>query len=358
LIYRLLASKQMTFEQFAERHLLHGFDPGGHKRRRALAAARSACRESAVPGNHKVVSVKKLDVREDCYDFVVDGTHNYALDAGIFVHNSNEDVRAARVSLQIQKEIRNGIERLIRTDLAARGHPNPWAVDFEVMMTVPSNIYELAAMEVKNARADFAARIQPYVSMRWILENVFKLSDSEIREIEKQRQREADIADSMGMDPSFSPFTGGRPPDQSAMGGEQPSGPAGPGLEEVPSSAGTLAEVPGSGLEEVPGAGLEEVPGTGLEEVRPRKNASTQEWKAYDRRRRLEERRYNESRQNHQKLVDMIGDLKQNDASFARRLEETASFLREFKDAAIRKSNGRLISAPSAGGTRPSAKNF
>jgi hypothetical protein len=263
---------------------------------------------------------------------------------------SNEDVRAARVSLQIQKELRNGVERLIRTDLAARGHPSPWAVELDVMMTVPSNIYELAAMEVKNARADFAARIQPYVSMRWLLENVFKLSDAEIREVEKQRQREADLADSMGMDPSFSPFTGGRPPAQ-PDGGD----PGAPGLQEVPPPG--IHEVPGSGLEEVPGAGLEEVPGNGLEEVRPRVGAPAQEWRAYDRRRRLEERRYNESRQNHQKLVDMIGDLQDNDAGFSRRLTEATSFLREFKEAALKNSNGRLTSVPSAGGTRPRASD-
>lgn len=368
--------------------------------------------------NHKVVKIEVMEEREDTYTLTVDTAHTFAVSAGVFVKNSNdedffiavrdgralsrvevlsgpdyqnvddvqyfqrklhgalmvpraymgqdapiqgrailsnEDVRAARVSLQIQKELRNGIERLIRTDLAARRHPNPWAIELDVNMTVPSNIYELAAMEVKNARADFAARIQPYVSMRWLLENVFKLSDAEIREIEKQRQREADLADSMGMDPSFSPFTGGRPP----APGEAPPGGAGPGLEEVPGASGPgLEEIPGGGLEEVPGAGLEEVPGSGLEEVRPRRNAPAQEWRAYDRRRRLEERRYNESRRNQQQLLDKIEDLRTNDEIFSRRLMETTSFLREFKEAALKNSNGRLTSVPSAGGLRPSARSF
>lgn len=372
--------------------------------------------------NHKVARIEVLDEREDTYTLTVDTAHTFAVSAGVFVKNSNdedffiavrdgralsrvevlsgpdyqnvddvqyfqrklhgalmvpraymgqdapiqgrailsnEDIRAARVSLQIQKELRNGIERLIRTDLAARGHPNPWAVELDVKMTVPSNIYELAAMEVKNARADFASRIQPYVSSRWILENIFKLSDAEIREIEKQRQREADIADAMGMDPSFSPFTGGRPPAQPDPAAAGPGPGAGPGLEEVPGSGPPgLHEVPGSGLEEVPGSGLEEVPGSGLEEVRPNRNAPVQEWRAYDRRRRLEERRYNESRANHQKLIDMIGDLQNNDANFSRKLVETTSFLREFKDAALKNSNGRVSSVPSAGGTRPRAGSF
>jgi uncharacterized protein YdcH (DUF465 family) len=274
---------------------------------------------------------------------------------------SNEDVRAARVSLQIQKELKNGIERLIRTDLAARGHRNPWAVELDVKMTVPSNIYELAAMEVKNARADFAARIQPYVSMHWLLENVFKLSDDEIREVEIQRQREANIADSMGMDPSFSAFTGGRPPDT-----EPPPAPAEGAPPEADAGAGGYSEVPQPGYSQVPSPGYSQVPSPGFSEVpapaysqvpisearRPNKNASRSEWVAYDRVRRTQERRDRESRQNHQKLVDMIGNLQENDAHFARRLEETSGFLKDFKDAALRRVNGQVSSVPSASGSR------
>jgi hypothetical protein len=277
---------------------------------------------------------------------------------------SNEDVRAARVSLQIQKELKNGIERLIRTDLAARGHRNPWAVELDVMMTVPSNIYELAAMEVKNARADFAARIQPYVSMRWLLENVFKLSDEEIREVEKQRHREANQADAMGMDPSFAAFTGGRPPEGDELGqppGEEgaPAQPGAGGYSEVPPSgysevpAGGYSEVPAGGYSEVPAAGYSEVPTGALGEgQRPGKNAPRSAWRAYDRRRRLEEKRDRESRRNHQKLVDMIGSLQENDVHFARRLEETTGFLKEFREAALRRANGAVSAVPSAGRTR------
>ncbi len=265
---------------------------------------------------------------------------------------SNEDVRAARVSLQIQKELKNGIERLIRIDLAARGHLNPWAVDLDVMMTVPSNIYELAAMEVKNARADFAARIQPYVSMRWLLDNVFKLPEEEIREIEKQRAREANMADSMGMDPSFAAFTGGRPPDVDQEGVPPEGAAPGGGYAEVPPppGAGGYAQVPGAGgYAQVPGAGgYAQVPEGIVDPTRPQKGSLPSAFRAYDRRRRLDERRDRESRRNHQKLVDMIGDLQQNDVGFARRLSETQSFLKEFRQAALTRSNGRLTAAPSA----------
>jgi DNA gyrase subunit A len=38
--------------------------------------------------NHKVVSVEHLSETEDVYDLTIDGTHNFPLSAGVFVHNS------------------------------------------------------------------------------------------------------------------------------------------------------------------------------------------------------------------------------------------------------------------------------
>jgi len=45
--------------------------------------------DTAVPGNHKVVSVD-ADGRADVYDISVEETSNFALDAGVFVHNSKD----------------------------------------------------------------------------------------------------------------------------------------------------------------------------------------------------------------------------------------------------------------------------
>jgi len=39
--------------------------------------------------NHKVISVKEYPVLEDVYDIEVEGTNNFALSAGVFVHNSH-----------------------------------------------------------------------------------------------------------------------------------------------------------------------------------------------------------------------------------------------------------------------------
>ncbi|MBC6450569.1 DNA topoisomerase [Actinokineospora sp. HBU206404] len=52
-------------------------------------------REAASLVNHKVVSVEPLTETADVYDLTVEGYHNFALEAGVFVHNS---ARMARVS--------------------------------------------------------------------------------------------------------------------------------------------------------------------------------------------------------------------------------------------------------------------
>lgn len=45
--------------------------------------------------NHKVISVEFLQKKEDVYDLTIDKTHNFALAAGVFVHNSMDGDSAA-----------------------------------------------------------------------------------------------------------------------------------------------------------------------------------------------------------------------------------------------------------------------
>jgi hypothetical protein len=226
---------------------------------------------------------------------------------------SNEDVRAARVTLQVQRELRNGVERLIRIDQAARRYPNPWQTDFEVCMTVPSGIYELAAMEVKSARADFATRIQPFVSMRWIRENVFKLSDEEITAIEAQAEKEAmhstEIQQKqqalMSAPPIPADPTGNVQPQDNAAAAQQPA---------LPSFAPP---------------------------------SRTEALKMYDARQYLEEQRDKQSRANHQRLVDKIGSLLENDKFFADKIEQSVGLINDLRSLALRNGHNRASALPS-----------
>jgi hypothetical protein len=106
---------------------------------------------------------------------------------------SNEDARSARVTLGIQTSLRFGVEKIIRIDMAARGVADPWRPEFDVMMTLPSGIWTLAHMEIQNAIADYASRIEPWVSKEYIQRELLKLTDQDIGLIDKQKAREMAI---------------------------------------------------------------------------------------------------------------------------------------------------------------------
>lgn len=99
---------------------------------------------------------------------------------------SSEDVRFARTVLRIQRELRNGMGKISRVHLAAL-NIDPQSVDYDIHMTVPSAIFELAQLEVRNARADFANRMKEFVSHYWLLSHVFGMNDHEIEQVIKQR---------------------------------------------------------------------------------------------------------------------------------------------------------------------------
>lgn len=92
---------------------------------------------------------------------------------------SAQDVQFARSVLRVQRCLKTGLGQICRVHLAALG-TDPTKVEYDVNMTVPSAIFELAQIEVRNARADLAGRMQEFVSLRWMLSNIFGFSDQEI----------------------------------------------------------------------------------------------------------------------------------------------------------------------------------
>lgn len=99
---------------------------------------------------------------------------------------SAEDVRFARTVLRVQRELKNGLRKVARVHLAAVG-VDPARVEYDIGMTVPSAVFELAQMEVRNARADLANRMREFVSLHWILSKVFDMSDKDIEVMMEQR---------------------------------------------------------------------------------------------------------------------------------------------------------------------------
>jgi hypothetical protein len=102
---------------------------------------------------------------------------------------SSEDIRFARTVMRIQRETRSGYRRALRVHLVAIG-ADPDRLDFDVQMSVPSAILELAKLEVLSATADVATRMGEQVSTRWILTKLYKFSEEEAAQLMDEREEE------------------------------------------------------------------------------------------------------------------------------------------------------------------------
>jgi len=208
-------------------------------------------RKAAIGDNHKVVSVEWLSERADTFTLTVGETHTFALESGVFVCNSHDedffipvrdgkrttevdviqgpdytetdsleyhrdklvaavkvpkmyygyggeavdgqlstrDIRFARSVMRIQRCLRGGYRKACRVHLVAKGS-EPDRHDYQVHMTVPSSILELARMEVLNTTADLASRMQELVSTKWLLVHLFKFNEDEAAQVMEEKREE------------------------------------------------------------------------------------------------------------------------------------------------------------------------
>jgi hypothetical protein len=100
-------------------------------------------------------------------------------------HLSAEDARFARTILRVQREFRNGMKKICKTHLAAKGI-NPESIDFDVCMTMPSAIFELSQLEVRAAELELASKYDGWANKYWIKTHVLGWSDDQIRESDPQ----------------------------------------------------------------------------------------------------------------------------------------------------------------------------
>jgi hypothetical protein len=201
-----------------------------------------------------VVSVEYLDEREDTYTLTINGTHTFALDAGIFVFNSPEDdmwiptrsgkesarvdvlsgpdwqsmdsieylrdkmftsikiprsyyggdaeaeqglaqkdVRFARTCMRIQREFRNGIRQILRVHLAAI-NIDPDTVEWDTRMTMPSSIFELQQIEVMNAQAGLIETLSQFFPKEWLLRRILHLSQDDAVSVVNDKMSEEERA--------------------------------------------------------------------------------------------------------------------------------------------------------------------
>jgi len=141
-------------------------------------------------GDQHVRWVEILDQKRDCCDIQIEGSPNFALASGVYVHNSQLDVRLCRSVMRIQRELKNGFRQIGRIDLAAK-NIDPDRTSFECHMVIPSGVFELAQIEVEKAKLDLGAQYrEANFSEYWVYSKILGLSDEEILQIQTQRVRE------------------------------------------------------------------------------------------------------------------------------------------------------------------------
>lgn len=102
---------------------------------------------------------------------------------------SGEDIRFARTIMRIQRVLRAGFRQAARVHLIAVGK-QPDRIDYDIRMNVPSQILELARMEVMSAKSDLASRMKEDVGSQWVLEHIYNFSADEAKELMRSRDKE------------------------------------------------------------------------------------------------------------------------------------------------------------------------
>jgi hypothetical protein len=104
---------------------------------------------------------------------------------------ANSDVRFASLTVRIQSMLRAGIKQIGDIHLLATGRI-PSDHPYQIRMSAPSAILELARIEVLSAKSDIMNRLQEHISVRWMLVQFFGFSDDEAIALMVNRQEELD----------------------------------------------------------------------------------------------------------------------------------------------------------------------
>jgi len=88
---------------------------------------------------------------------------------------SQESARFAQAEMRLQRSIKTGFNHIFRVHLASLGI-DPDTVKFETKMSVPSSIFQMAQIELRNAQADNARNLSEYFDKQWVMKHVFDFS--------------------------------------------------------------------------------------------------------------------------------------------------------------------------------------
>lgn len=200
--------------------------------------------------NHKVVRIEYLSKKEDVGCLTIDNEfHNFAISAGIFVGNSQEDVRFARTIQRIQRVFLSELNKVAVIHLYSMGFKDADITNFDLSMANPSTISEMQRLELWRSKFEVASVAQDgLLDRNFVYHKLFKLSKEDIEELEEGKRK--DKMFDLELDAMQAP----------AMEAEIPP----VGEEEIPPPEGEEAPPIGAapvGAETPPPAGLPPPPG-------------------------------------------------------------------------------------------------
>ena len=123
---------------------------------------------------------------------------------------ASEDVRFARTIQRLQRIICSELSKIAIIHLYSQGYRDESLVDFELVLTNPSTIFEKEQLEIWSDKVDVATAMieNKLFSYDWIYKNIFHMSDDDVKEVReevvedaKQRYRFSSIEED-GDDPA------------------------------------------------------------------------------------------------------------------------------------------------------------
>ncbi len=202
---------------------------------------------------HKIIKIEEYDTLEDVGCLTIENEfHNFAIEAGIFVGNSQKDIRFARTVQRYQRAIVSELTKMAIIHLFILGFRKNDLLGFTLHLNNPSKIAELQELEHWRSRFNVASQaIEGFFSRRWIAQKFFGMSEEEF--VRNQRELFYDRA----LDAELDALAGN-------MAGQQGMGPGGGDLG-MPGGGDEFAGMPGieggpPETSELPGGGGGEVP--------------------------------------------------------------------------------------------------
>jgi hypothetical protein len=100
---------------------------------------------------------------------------------------SLEDINFATTVLRIQADIINGLKQLCDLFLASK-MIDPTSIDYSIRLTSPSQIYETMDMSIRTSRIELANAYRGWASEEWIMRNILKFGDDEIKQFKQEKE--------------------------------------------------------------------------------------------------------------------------------------------------------------------------